>query len=195
LGIPIKWRHANVLDYLTQTSESFDLYNLDFYQGFVYPSGASQSRCTTALRNLISNQSRAAKSFILVTTFNVRDKGVEEYLRLADDIETKLASFKEIKSIVDAHKAKGHVGLLKLCYQFFCWDAGRSANFRVTFDPVYYYGAKSQLLHFLADFRYESGILQPVFSGDEFVELITQPIRKLEGQVPVPYLTPPTVTR
>src|SRR4051794_27450502 len=34
LGLPIDFKCANILDFLQQTPDSFDLYNLDFYGGF-----------------------------------------------------------------------------------------------------------------------------------------------------------------
>ncbi|MEY2508819.1 MAG: hypothetical protein QOH01_3148 [Verrucomicrobiota bacterium] len=191
--VNMRWHEGDILDYLTETSETYDLYNLDFYGGFLYPSERVASRCTTALRKLISNQGRAGRSFLLVTTFNLKDKGLDDYLRLADDIPGKLVGWGGVSHCIASHKAKGHPGLLKLCYPYFCWDTGRSENFRVSFETPYYYQKKTNLMHFCAEFVFESSALQPLFSTSEFAELMQKPIKKLDGQVPKAYLTPPAI--
>jgi hypothetical protein len=192
--IECNWLQGDILDVLTSSSRAFDLYNLDFYAGFVYRSKDGNARCTEAVKSLITTQAKAEKSFILITTFNVRDKGLLDYLGLVNDIPDKLVGYENVRECLSAHKAKGHAGLIKLCFLYFCWDIGRTSNFTVKFEKPFIYKSSANMIHFCAQMEYKSAALPSFFSVGDFAELASLPIMRLDGVVPRVLLKAPAIT-
>src|SRR5262249_27642056 len=103
LELPVRFVKANILEFLSETDDCFDVYNLDFYGGFINPKKGGGAKCTVALKKLIERQSAKSRSFVLVTTFNVRDTGAQEYLGFIDKIPKALKGYKGVESSCRAH--------------------------------------------------------------------------------------------
>src|ERR1700741_1022012 len=69
LSIPVEYKcvFGNVYEYLRSSTETFDLYNLDFYGGFLNQKKDGSANATEALRALIARHGARAHSFILIT--------------------------------------------------------------------------------------------------------------------------------
>lgn len=198
---PIDFVQGNVLEFLLNTNEVYDLYNLDFYGGFVYPTAEGNSRCVDAIRNLIRRQSQRNHSFILIATFNVRDKGAEEYSRFIDNVPQALRGWKGVKECCEAHQCN-QATRLKLCFPFFCWQVGMSDGFDVRFEiPTVYSSSKTgtdgehHLVHFYAELVKKSGALPDLTQVDSLAEIINYPLRRMDDMIPRIELYPPQVKR
>src|SRR6266481_7751050 len=90
-GLPFEIVSGDILDYLRKPGTScFDLYNLDFYGGFTNPKSDGTSRCREMILSLCSRHREQKLSFALIATFNVRDRGVEQYDLLLNDVNARL---------------------------------------------------------------------------------------------------------
>ena len=130
LGLPIRFVNADILEFLISTNDCYDLYNLDFFGGFVNPTSNGKSRCVEAIRSLIHRQSVRNQSFISVATFNVRDTGVVEYLAFIDNVPQVLSGWLNIERCCSVHK-KNQATRLKFCFPYLCWQLGVANNFTV----------------------------------------------------------------
>ena len=204
LDLPVHFVHCDMLDFLINTDDVYDLYNLDFYGGFVYPNREGDSRCVDAVRSLIHRQSQRSHSFVLITTFNVRDKGAREYSKFIDSVPTALLGWEGIKESCEAHQ-QNQSTRLKLCFPFFCWHVGMSNGFAVQFDtPTVYSNPTTstsgnrthhQLIHFYAQFVKQSGALPDLTQADSLAEIINYPLRRMDEFIPRVEMYPPQVER
>jgi hypothetical protein len=56
-----------------------DIFNLDFFGGFLYPKGSGRSDNLEILRNIITYQARYKHPFFIILTLNFRDTGKDNY--------------------------------------------------------------------------------------------------------------------
>lgn len=192
LGLPIRFVKSDILDFLQNTSDCYDFYNLDFYGGFLNLGRKGVSRCIDALRSLFARHSARNHSFALITTFNVRDSGAREYLRFIDDIPQALDGWENVEECCKAHK-KNNATLLKLCFPYFCWHCASANSFSVKFaDPVVY-SSSVTLVHFYAEFIYEPRALPELNSDDVLATLANRPLIRMDGMIRRIELRPPEV--
>lgn len=201
LDLPIHFVQDNVLKFLVNTNDVYDLYNLDFYGGFVYPTAEGNSRCVDAIRSLIHQQSQRSRSFILIATFNVRDKGAREYSQFIDNVPEALRGWKGIEECCEAHQ-RNQATRLKLCFPFLCWQVGMSYGFAVHFEiPTVYSSSTTgtdrehHLVHFYAEFVKQPGALPDLTQADSLAEIINYPLRRMDRMIPRTELYPPQVER
>jgi hypothetical protein len=182
--IQSKLHQGDISEFLLNSELAFDLYNLDFYAGFVYGSKSGKARCTEAIKQLIATQAKSQKSFLLIVTFNLRDKGLDDYLGLVQGIPHNLVGYQNVSACISAHKTKGHAGLIKLCFLYFCWDIGRVLNFSVKFERPCVYKSSTTMIHFCARFEYKSAAFPTFPPVSEFAALVSLPIVRLDGMIP-----------
>ena len=195
LELPIQFHCANIIEYLQQTQDSFDLYNLDFYGGFLFPKKQGESGCVEAMRAMIGRQRDKHRSFVLVATFNVRDKGLGAYLKFIDEVPSALSGWRNVAECCRAH-SKSHSGLLKLCFPYFCWQRGMTDGFTVMFEnPVMYQSGSSTMLHFYSEFLYEPRALPSLSYGEVLAELANRPLIRLDGRIERVEMRPPAVAK
>jgi hypothetical protein len=152
------------------------------------------SRCVDAIKSLIYKQSVRSQSFILVATFNVRDRGVAEYLNFIDDVPKALAGWQNIEQCCAAHK-KNQATRLKLCFPYLCWQLAVSNNFAVWFtEPIVYYSSVT-MIHFYAEFTFQERALPDLTTNEVLADLISMPLLKLDRRIPRVELVPPGVER
>ncbi len=195
LPVPIRFcGPCNIYELLRNTNECFDLYNLDFYGGFLHVRRQATPRCIEAVRALVARQGTSRRSFALVCTFSVRDTGVREYLRFIDEVPKALRAWRNVEECCRVHK-KSQATRLKLCFPYFCWDVGKSNGFSVRFvDPVVYESTVT-LLHFYAEFLYQPTSLPALSYTEILAELASRPLIRLDGITPRIELKPPAISR
>jgi hypothetical protein len=194
LDLPLRIVRGNILDFLVETNEVYDVYNLDFYSGFVYKTAKGARRCPEAIRTLIGRQALKAHSFALITTLNVRDKGAAEYLDFIRDVPKALKGWENIEACCHAHQ-KNNITRLKLCFPYFCWHMGTSNNFAVRFANPVVYKSSVTLLHFYAEFLYEPRSLPNLGATEILVDVANRPLMRLDGMIERVEMRPPEITR
>lgn len=194
LSLPTRYVTDDILDFLQTTSDCFDVYNLDFYGGFLNPSHAGGSRCCDAMRDLIVRQSKNRNSFALIVTFNVRDRGAQEYHQFIDEIPEALAGWRDIDACCKAHK-KNHITKLKICFSYFCWHTGTANNFAVKLNDPIVYQSSATMLHFYMEFIFEPRALPVISTAESLARIASQPLYRMNGRLLEPELIPPVVTR
>ena len=204
-NLPIHFVRDNVLVFLTNTNDVvFDLYNLDFYGGFVYPTAGGNSRCVDAVRSLIHRQSQHSHSFILIATFNVRDRGAEEYSQFIDEVPGALLGWEGVEESCEAHQ-ENQAARLKLCFPLLCSQVGMLNGFAVNFETPTVYSSFTtsadeertvhQLVHFYAEFIKQPGALPDLTQADSLAKIINYPLRRMDGMILRTELNPPQVER
>lgn len=194
LGMPVHFVEDDILHFLSSTTEVYDLYNLDFYGGFLNPTQRGTSRCGNAIRALVGRQEMRERSFVLIATFNVRDKGVTEYLGFVDEVPAALKGWQNVEECCRAHR-KNNSTLLKLCFPYFCWQVGAVHNFSVRFEDPIVYHSSATMLHFYAEFVFQPRPLPPLTAAEVLASLASRPLLRLEGFVPSVDMKPPEVTK
>ena len=204
LDLPVHFVYDNVLEYLANTHDAYDLFNLDFYGGFMYPSTGRNSRCVDAVRSVINRQSQRSHSFILIATFNVRDKGAEEYSQFIGDVPIALRGWEGVEECCEAHQ-RDQATRLKLCFPFPCCQMGMANGFGVHFEAPTVYCSSTRgpdgerivhrLVHFYAEFVKQPRALPDLTQADSLAEIINYPLRRMDGMIPRTELYPPQVER
>jgi len=197
LGIPLQVVSADLLDYLRlSTTPCFDLYNFDFYGGFTNPRRDGSSRCREAIRSLTSRHREDKCSFAIIATFNIRDRGVEQYDAFLNEVRSELEGFRNAEANLKAH-AKSHATKIKLSYMFSCWHAGKANDFQVAFeDPFVYNSGSTTLVHFYATFNYRSTSLPtPRAEKDALITIANRPLRRMDGRISRVEMKPALISR
>ncbi|HQU41825.1 MAG TPA: hypothetical protein PK867_03390 [Pirellulales bacterium] len=173
----------DILMFLRQEDYSFDLYNLDFYGGFINIGKGAASRTTDALRQVFSEQARAERSFALVCTLNVRDTGAAEYADFLDSArEGLLERGGACAENIRAHDVDQSTRLT-LCFPFFCWQQAHANGFEYWCDHVIAYRSSASMIHFFQRFRFKGLRLPPVPHVRTLIEMANRPLYEMHGQV------------
>jgi hypothetical protein len=197
LGIPLQLVSADILDYLrASTTPYFEVYNLDFYGGFTNPKQDGSSRCREAIRSLASRHREQQRSFALISTFNVRDRGVEQYDAFLNEVRAALENFENVDANLKAH-ARTHASKIKLSFMYASWHAGVANDFEVEFeDPFVYNSGSSSLVHFYSVFTYRSTALPtPHADKDALIAIANRPLKRMEGRIARIELKPDVIAR
>jgi hypothetical protein len=195
LAIPLEILHGDILSYLRDAATPcFDVYNLDFYGGFTYPKKDGSSRCREAIRSLASRHREQHASFVLISTFNIRDAGADQYDALMGELKQLLSAFKNVDSNLRAH-ARSHAAKIKLSYTYTCWHAGVANDFDVDVKNAFVYtNAPSTLVHFYSEFLYRAKPLPTPYADREaLVRLANLPLRRMDGRIPRIELKPDVI--
>lgn len=165
----------------------YDLVNLDYYGGFIYPN-MSRPR---AVKKLIQNQGNCEQSFLLVLTQMLRDGdcGGEKQAFL-QDLKKWLKNgvydqslHPAIDAVIDwyLNAAIPDAARQALYMNFFFRDAGEVEHFNVECRaPIMYSGTGGTwLIHFVTSFHYEPGIGHRAASEQSLVELINLGLREV----------------
>jgi hypothetical protein len=182
-GLPfqVEFVEKNINDFLRETKEAYDVYNLDFYGGFIYTKKRNVSNTVEALRALIQRHRVFQKSFMLVATFNVREKAGDEYDQFIDQIPEALVGWENVKENCEYHK-RFQYRKIKLGFPYFCLVVGRSNGFTVDFKNVHYYSSgNSYLMHFCVEFEYQMSNLPTLHSAAVIAELANGPLIEMIG--------------
>lgn len=158
----------------------YDLVNLDYFGGFIYPNLSRPK----AVRKLIGNQAAYERSFMLIITQHLRDKdSIGEKEKFLEDLRQWLkggiysrslevsidvvVSWYKDAEIPDAARQA-------LYMNFFFRDSGEMEHFDVKCrPPIIYAGTGGTcMIHFVTDFFYRAGIGHRAASEQSLVEVI-----------------------
>lgn len=192
LDVAIEIASGNILDFLTTTERSFDIYNLDFYGGFVYRDAAGHSRSVSAVRSLVATQAKHRKPFVLVSTFNVREKGARDYLEFIEDAERQLSTWPGSAENLSAHK-KSQMSKLKLCFGFLCWQQAAAGGFEHVLHDACIYQSSATMVHFVQSFRIGAQRVIQAPTLEELVAIANRPVFELKGQIRGKRFDPPRI--
>jgi hypothetical protein len=173
---------TDILAFLVDARYCFDLYNLDFYGGLVYPGKAGSYRSTDALRRLFAEQAKGRRSFVLIATFNVRDRGASEYAEFLESARQGLLGRAHATANLTDHDAD-QASRLKLCFPFFCWQQAHASGFEHSCDDVTVYQSSAKLVHFFQTFDFKGIKLPPVPPVTRLIEMANSPLFEMRGQV------------
>jgi hypothetical protein len=181
LPFRITFVKQEINDFLRKTNDVFDVYNLDFYGGFIYQKKKGVSNTVEALRALIERNRDQQTSFMLVTTFNVREKAGDEYDQFINQIPEALVGWKNVKENCEYHKKTQH-RKMKLGFPYFCMNVGWSCGFDVDYKSAHYYSSgSSYLMHFCMEFQYSISNLPHLHSAMTIAELANSPLLEMIG--------------
>lgn len=181
--IPVVVEEMDVLDYLIKSPNVFDIYNLDFYGGFLYPRKTGSERHVEGLRAIFGKQSKARRDFVLVTTFNVRESGAEEYLRFLDAVAIDLNSYRNCKANIKAHQ-ENQFQRVKLCFPVFCLQQAQANGMTSRCDAIHCYRTTAQLIHFHQYFGLNESALPAIGNTRSLIEIANMPLIQMRGQIP-----------
>jgi len=193
IQVPVKLHEVNVTKYLKSTSEVYDIYNLDFYGGFLNETKSGASNTADAIRALIYREGESQHSFVLITTFNIRENAQNEYDRFLTELPKVLHGWKNVKANCDFHKTKTYLKT-KIGFCYFCSDVGRTQKFDTSFCPIYLYNSGStMLLHFFCEFLFKEAAIPTMQDPAKLAEIANMPLYVMNGQVPVKKFVPPEI--
>jgi len=189
---PVQIVEMDVRDYLLEESLAFDLYNLDFYGGFLNPSKNHGSRTIKALRALFAAQANSSRSFALITTFNLRESGGKDYLAFLDAAKAELSGLPNGPTNLAAHE-QNQATRVKLCFPFFCWQTASVLGFDQQCENIFLYTSSATMLHFHQWFDFQGHTLPPVRSTNALTRIANLPLFALTGLVPSKKFEPPAI--
>jgi len=193
MGIPVEFHELNVTEYLGITSKVFDLYNLDFYGGFLHETKSGASKTANAIRSLIHRQAENQRSFVLIATFNIRENAAAEYEKFLTAIPKTLHGWKGVKANCDFHNSKPYLKT-KFGFCYFCSDTGRTNKFDTSFNRIYMYNSGSTtLLHFWCEFSFKEQAIPTIADPANLAELANMPLYVMKGQVAERKFVPPEI--
>jgi hypothetical protein len=193
-AFPITIVEANVMEYLVAAPQPFDLFNLDFYTGFVNPTKGARAHSVDALRAVFTRQGQAQRSFTLVVTFNVRDRGASEYLKFLGAARKELSGLTNVEESFAAHEAS-QAGRLKICFPFFCSQQSHAAGFEQEVEGVYLYQTTATMVHFHQRFMVRKHDVLVVPARQALIDAANLPLYEMKGPIPHKKMVPPQIVR
>jgi hypothetical protein len=158
----------------------YDLVNLDYFGGFIYPNLSRPK----AVRRLIENQAAYGRSFMLIVTQQLRDKdSIGEKEKFLRDLRQWLKAGihhrsmdRPIDKVVDWYRDAEIPDAARqgLYMNFFFRDSGEMEHFDVKCRPAVIYPGTggAWMIHFVTEFRYRMGTGHRAASEQSLVEMI-----------------------
>ena len=178
----------------------YEWVNLDYFGGFIY---ADLSR-PKALRKLIENQAIYEQSFLFIITQQLRDGDIKkEKSGFLKDLGRSLKSgildtalHAPVDEIVSWYEDADIPDCARqtLYMNYFLRDWGEAEHFDVACRPAIIYPGTggSWMIHFVTDFRFQSGVGHRVASNQSLLELINLGLLEARGKgfVPTRFVQP-----
>ena len=165
--------------YETPLDCTFDLINLDYYGGLIYKDLRGDSKRIEALRKLVERQRVDKQDFLLLLTFNTRNRDEEEFDKTLDQIDMELDSVGlDVSPSIEWYKDARYDYKLKV-YVIFTLNRISIANrFSLNVDmmqpPVTYLGTSHRrMVHFAIPFHYAAEVIgtAPTLSAVDILNL------------------------
>ena len=180
--------HGDVTEVLkNQRIGKHQLFNLDFYGGFVHRKEDGSASIPDALKSLIRQQADFRESFILLSTFNLRDDDKVEYDEYIGTIYSNLSrySVKNLDKNIEFHINRGsptNAYKLKICFPCFVYVSGLP-EFHCALKRVYHY---KNLVHFAIEMIFvQDRALGGVPNPQGLTEILNAQIYEIDGRVPI----------
>jgi hypothetical protein len=189
---PVDIIESDICSFLSNCSQVFDVYNLDFYTGFVNISNAG-AKSIKAIRSLFHKQSQAQRSFSLISTFNVRDKGANEYLKFLKKAGQELSGHPHGEENILEH-SNSQASRLKICFPYFCWQLAHANCFEHEMAPVYMYQTSATMVHFHQAFTFIKGDTLTVPALQALIDIANMTLFQMKNEIPYKYFIPTPIT-
>jgi hypothetical protein len=166
----------------------YDVINLDYFGGFIYPNLARPK----ALKKLIENQATYERNFVLLLTQHLRDRdSIGEKAAFLGDLRKWLKNstydqslHAAIDRVIDWYLDSDIPDAARqaLYMNFFLRDSGESEHFNVKCRaPIVYSGSGGAwMIHFATEFYYQPGMGHRAASDQSLVELINLGLREVK---------------
>jgi len=154
--------------------QTFDLVNLDYEGGIFYKDLKGDSKRINAIKKLLERQSIGKRDFLLLSTFNSRNRDEKEFDSTLDTIHSVLASYRiDSTDAIKWYKNARYDFKIKI---YFLYVLGRIASgnrFSCSFHPpVTYQGSsKIRMVHFACLFNYSEHVVAPEQSLTKILNL------------------------
>jgi hypothetical protein len=158
----------------------YDLVNLDYFGGFIYPNLARPK----AIKKLIANQAAYERSFVLIVTQHVRDRDcIGEKENFLEDLRQLLKGgicdpslHRSLDEVVDWYKNAEIPDAARqaLLMNYFFRDSGEAEHFDVKCRPAIIYAGTggTWMIHFTTDFRCRPGIGHRAASEQTLIDVV-----------------------
>lgn len=150
--------------YGTQIRFPFNLVNLDYVGGVIYKDLKGRSKRIRAIQSLFNRQKITANDFLLLFTFNIRNRDRGEFGSTIDLIEAHITDFgyepEKSSKIFEWYRNSDIHQKLKIFVLYLIESIAHSNQFNCTFhDPITYAGSGgSRMVHFAFTFKWVSKI-------------------------------------
>jgi len=145
----------------TPKEPTFDLVNLDYEGGIMYKNLKGESKRVNAIKKLLERQSIGKHDFLLLTTFNTRNRDEKEFNRTLEGIREQLDSYGiDAEEIVRWYQEKARYDFkVKIFYPYFLERLSAISRFTCKFyPPITYKGTSNiRMIHFVCALKYNPG--------------------------------------
>lgn len=185
--------------YETSLDCTFDLVNLDYYGGLIYKDLKGDSRRIEALRKLIERQRVNKQDFLLLLTFNTRNRDEKEFNKTLDQIDLELDSVGlDVSPSIEWYKDAHYDYKLKVYAIYILNRIGVANGFFLDIEmlqpPVTYLGtSRRRMVHFAIPFSYATEVIgtAPTLSSVDILNLAM--LECQEGELQTYSLQPPVL--
>ena len=158
----------------------YDLVNLDYFGGFLYPNLSRPK----AIKKLIENQANHERSFLLILTQHLRDgDSLGEKTAFLNDLRKWLKAgvynpslHPSIDEVIDWYLGAETPDAARqaLYVNYFFRDSGETEHFSVECRPAIIYSGSggAWMMHFVTKFHYQHGIGHRAASDQTLVDII-----------------------
>jgi hypothetical protein len=163
------------------------IFNLDFYGGFVHKREDGSASIPEAINSLIKKQADYRESFILLMTFNLRDDDKIEYDEYIGNIRTSLCQFpvKNLEKNIEFHISEGkpsNIYKLKLCVPYFIYVSGLP-GFEFDLKRIYHY---KNFVHFVIEMKFvKNKALGMLPNLEKMLKILNTQILEIYGRLPI----------
>lgn len=165
--------------YETPLDCAFDLINLDYYGGLIYKDLKGDSKRIEALRKLIERQRLNKQDFLLLLTFNTRNRDEDEFDKTLDQIDLELDSVGlDVSPSIDWYIDARYDYKIKVYAIYILNRIGAANGFflnnKILQPPVTYLGTSHRrMVHFALPFNYNADIIgtAPTLSSVDILNL------------------------
>ena len=165
----------------------YDLVNLDYFGGFIYPDLARPK----ALKKLVQNQGAYESNFLLIVTQDLRDRDtIGEKRTFLEDLRAMLKNgiydktlHPGVDKIVDWYLSENLPDSVRQALYFNCFlrDCGEAEHFDVKCYPAIVYSGTggSWMIHLTAELTYKPKLGHRAASKQSLIEVINLGLREV----------------
>jgi hypothetical protein len=159
---------------------TFDLVNLDYEGGILYKDMKGEAKRLNAIKKLFERQSIGKRDFLLLCTFNTRNRDEREFNHTLDIINSQLASYNiDAAEVIEWYKNARYDFKIKVYFPYALDRLAGGNRFTSHFyPPVTYQGSSGvRMIHFVCACRYAERLIA---GGKSLVEIINLPMFEIK---------------
>jgi hypothetical protein len=159
---------------------TFDLVNLDYEGGILYKDLKGGSKRVNAIKKLFERQSIGKRDFLLLSTFNTRNRDNKEFNNTLDAINVQLASYHfDAGEIINWYKNARYDFKIKIYFPYVLGRLAGVNRFSCLFHPpVTYQGSSGiRMIHFACSFKYAERMIEE----QSLIDILKLPMFEIIG--------------